>query len=360
MLAELLEGQPLPKRQKISTIAPVSTLMIDGSRAFQEKRYNDAIKYFTHAIDNLRDRKADLLHVYELRSSANIKLDKYEEALRDAKQMIRLDKSDHRGYLRCVQIEQLQENHREALRVCEHGLKSVPANSKGYQQLVKCKLRATEQLKQKVIYDKGTDPMLVLPNELLEIVLSSLDYQQHIAVMRVCKTWRDRVRSSDLIARTIDTRNAKKLLSYEQTKVAFARLGQQPKFVAIKNLGETAARFATSELSRWIRWENLETLILDEPKIRTLHIRWNKMPRLQNIRIGYLSETRQDILRVLGVCANLQFASLHVHPALPLFADTSIANRNLNTLLVHGKPDKVTLVDVSESLLLPTALLTPS
>lgn len=346
MLAELLEGQPLPKRQKTTIVAPVSTLMIDGSRAFEEKRFKDAVRYFTHAIENLRDRKADLLHVYDLRSNALTKLDRQEEALKDAKQMIRLDKTDHRGYLRCAQIEQCQNKHREALRICEHGLKSVPPQSKGVQYLEKYRLRASEQLKEKIIYDKGTDPMVVLPNELLEIVLSSLDYQQHIAIMRVCKTWRNRVRSSDLIATTLDTRNSKILLSYEQTKAAFARLGQQPKYMAIRSLGETAARLASSELSRWIRWETLETLILDEPKIHTLHIRWNKMPRLRCLRIGYCPDARQDPLQVLGVCSNLQSASLHVSSPSPLFTDPSVANPNLHTLSIHGKLDQVTVVDV--------------
>lgn len=346
MLAELLEGQPTGKRQKTTPIAPVSTLMIDGQRAYEEKRYQDAVTFFSHAIGNLRDRKADLLHVYDLRSSANTKLGKYDEALSDAKQMIRLDKSDYRGYLRCAQIEQLREKHKEALRVCEYGLKSIPSNSKGYPRLENCKLRLAELLMRKVVYEKGTDPMLVLPNELLEMILSTFDYQQHIGIMRVGKTWRDRVRSSDLIAKTIDTRSSRKLLSYEQTKAAFTRLGQQPKFVALGNLSETAARWTSSELARWIRWESLETLILDEPKIHTLHIRWNKMARLQNLRIGYCPDTRQDLLQVLGVCTNLQSAFLHVHPICPMFSDLSVANRNLRTLVVHGRPDKVTLVEV--------------
>lgn len=349
MLAELLEGQRASKKQKITPTASVSTLMIDGSRAYEEKRYSDAVTFFSHAIENLRDRKADLLHVYDLRSSANTKLDKHDEALRDAKQMIRLDKSDYRGYLRCAQIEQLQGKYKAALRVCEYGLKSIPSNSKGYSRLEKCKLRLTELLKEKVIYEKGTDPMLVLPNELMEILLSTFDYQQHISIMRVCKTWRDRVRSSDLIAKTIDTRNSRKLLSYEQIKAAFARLGQQPKFVALGSLGETAARWTSSELARWIRWENLETLILDEPKIHTLHIRWNKMPRLQKLRIGYCPDTRQDLLQVLGVCTNLESAYLHVHPVLPLFSDLSVSNQNLRTLAIHGRPDKVTLLEVRAS-----------
>lgn len=358
MLAELFEGQPLAKRQKKVSATPVSTLMIDGSRAFEERRYQDAVKYFSHAIDNLHDRKADLFHVYDLRSTAHIKLDKHDDALKDAKQMIRLDKTDHRGYLKCAQIEQTQNKYKDALRLCEYGMKNVPQNSKGYQSLDKCRLRAKDQLKQKIIYDKATDPMLILPNELLEIVLSSFGYQQHIAITRVCRTWRDRVRSSDLITSTLDTRNARTRLSYEQIKAAFARLGQQPKFLALRNLGESAANLATSELSRWIRWESLETLILDEPKVRTQHIRWNKMARLQNLRIGHCPGTRQDSLHVLGTCKDLQAASLHVNPITPLFTDVQIANEKLHTLSITGVLDKVTMVDVGGSELPSIALLT--
>lgn len=345
MLEELLAGQPALKKQKTPT-APASALMIDGSRAYEERRYADAARLFSHAIENTLDRKADLLHVYDLRSSANVNLHKYEEALKDAKQMIRLDKADHRGYLKCAQIEQLRAKNEEALRICDYGLKHVASTSTGYQRLKKFKLRASEQLNKKIIYEKGTDPMTVLPNELLELVLSFFDYREHIGLMRVCKTWRDRMRSSDLVAKTVDTRYSRRMLTYEQIKAAFARLGQKPRFLALKNLNEPASRSAASELGRWIRWECLETLVLDEPKIQAPRIRWDKLGQLRNIRIGYFLDVRQDQLHILGACGNLRSASLFVHPITPLFEDASIANRNLRDLMIHGKVDKVTLVEV--------------
>lgn len=135
-------------------------------------------------------------------------------------------------------------------------------------------------------------------------------------------------------------------LTYEQTKAAFARLGQQPRLLALKNLNESATRFASAELSRWIRWETLQTLILDEPKMQTLRLRWDKLARLQHLRVGYCLDTRQDLLQVLGSCHTLQSAALFIHPIAPLFEDTSVANQSLRSLVIHGKIDKVTLIEV--------------
>jgi len=334
MLVELLEGQPARKKQRISPSVPISTLMLDGQRALDEKRYRDAVQHFSHAIENLSDRKADLLHVYDLRSSAYIKLNKQENALKDAKQMIRLDRADARGYLKCAQAEQSAGNLGGAAKVCEYGLKSVPASDKGHARIDACLIRVKELARKSVVLEKGTDPMEVLPSELLDMVVASFDYRQAVAVIRVSRGWRSRLRSLDIVTQTIDTRQSRRTLTYEQIKAAFTRLGKAPKSIALAKLNENAARLASSELSRWIRWQTLETLVIDDGKFHVTKLRYEKYTSLKNLSIGPGAESGLKVMEVLGSCHALQRATLHSGLAIHHTSQTWIVSHNLRSLSI--------------------------
>lgn len=310
MLAELLEGQPATKKQKTSPSAPVSTLMLDGQRALDERRYKDAVQHFTQAIGNLHDRKADLLHIYDLCSSTYIKLKQFEDALKDAKQMIRLDRADARGYLKCAQVEQLRSNLTGAIKICEYGLKTVPSSDKGHSRLEACLIRVKELAKKSIVLDKGTDPMEMLPTELLDMVVASFEYRQAIAIMRVSKVWRSRLMLLDVVAQTIDTRHSKRTVTYEQMKAAFARLGKMPRSVALAKLNEHAARFASAEMSRWAKWPTLETLVIDEGKIDVTKFRFEKYSNLRNLAMASGVEVHATARELLGRCPALQQADL--------------------------------------------------
>ncbi|KAK5091724.1 hypothetical protein LTR05_001909 [Lithohypha guttulata] len=311
MLTELLEGQPARKKQRTTSAAPVSTLMLDGQRAFEEKRFEAAIHHFTRVIDNLDDGKADLLHIYELRSSAYTRLEKLDLALKDAKQMIRLDRSDCRGYLRCAQVELLRNNASGAAKVCELGVKSVSLSDGNRRRVIACLLRAQEALKQKVIFDKGTDPLAVLPSELLAMVLSTLGYREIVAIMRVSKSWRTRLCSTDLITQTIDTREARRTVTYEQIKTAFSRLGKSPKSMALSKLNGNAARLVSSELGHWIRWESLHSLTIDDGKISLRSLRFDKLGNLQELCIRCPLPSGKSLKDILSCCRSLRCLRLH-------------------------------------------------
>lgn len=310
MLTELLEGLPAKNKQKGRPSAPVSTLMLDGQRAFDERRWQDAVQHFSHAIENLRDRMADLLHIYDLRSTSYIKLNQMENALKDAKQMIRLDRADARGYLSCARVEQLSGDLAAAAKVCEYGLKSVPTIDRGHSRLEECLIRIKQSAKKSIVFEKGTDPMEVLPAELLDMVIASFDYRQVIALMRVSKRWCSRLRSLDLVTQTIDTRQSRKTITYEQLKAGFARLGKAPKSIALARLNENAARLASSELSHWIRWQSLETLVVNEGKINMGKFCFEKCRNLKSIAVGPGVVFGAKIAELLGKCHGLQHADL--------------------------------------------------
>lgn len=313
LLTELLEGQPARKKQKTNVTAPLSTLLLEGQRALEEKRYDDAVMSFSDAIGNISDRKADLLYLYELRVIAYVKLGNTNNALKDAKQMIRLDRADHRGYLKCAQIERSRGNLREAIRICEYGLKSIRQNDEKRQMLEMYLLRLREAKKSQVIFEKSTDPMEALPSELLELVLAYFDYREVVAIMRVCRGWQNRLLATDLITQSIDTQGGRKTLKHEHIKTAFNRLGKTPRKLYLSRLNENAAYFVTTQLKSWLRLESIRSLTIDDVKVTIPALRYEKLVNLREICLKQMSFQVRNINEVLQRCPALKHATFTCH-----------------------------------------------
>jgi tetratricopeptide (TPR) repeat protein len=95
----------------------VNELQHLGKIAYEAKKYNDALDAFSKAIVLTRKwSPLDVLPILDLRVAVYVKLGNVELARKDATSMIRDNKSDSRGYLRCAQLERLQENLSAALR----------------------------------------------------------------------------------------------------------------------------------------------------------------------------------------------------------------------------------------------------
>lgn len=280
--------------------------MLEAQRAIEHQDFGGAIAILTDAAVNCSDRKADLVHVFDVRSNAYVKQGNLDMALKDAKQMIRLDRADFRGYLRCAKIELQLCHFEKAKKVCELALKSVDSHGKGKHQLQSCLHHAEESLKTNIIYDKGTDPVLVLPSELLEIVLAYFDYREVVAILRVSKVWHRRLKATDILTHSIDTSQTHTTLNLHQMKAAFLRLGKAPTCISLHRLHENAALFATSELKRWMTWEHLRSLVITDGRVSTRDLRFDKLDRLQKLHIGTAVGFRRDLNGLLQQCPRLE------------------------------------------------------
>lgn len=306
MLEELLEGQPNKKKLKTGRTAPMSTLMLEAQRAIEHKNFGGAIATLSDAIANCHDRKADLIHVFDLRCNAYIRQGTFDMALKDAKQMIRIDRADFRGYLRCAKVELQLSNFEKAKRVCELALRSIDKDTKGRHHLQACLLRAEEALKTKVIYEKGTDPMLVLPSEILEIILAYFDYREVVAILRVSKAWHERLNAVDVLTHSIDTSQTYRTLTLQQMKAAFLRLCKAPTSLFLHRLHENAASFAGSELKQWLKWENLRSLVITDGKVSVRNLRFDKLDNLRSLHIGAAVEFKRDLNGLLQQLPRLE------------------------------------------------------
>jgi len=91
------EQPPSPKSEKEGVPDPVDALKKQGNKAFSERRYDDAIKYYTEALE-LDDKNQHLL--FSNRSASYLAKRDYENALGDANRTIDSNPSWSKGYYR--------------------------------------------------------------------------------------------------------------------------------------------------------------------------------------------------------------------------------------------------------------------
>jgi F-box/TPR repeat protein Pof3 len=98
-----------------------------GRRHYRLKQYEKAVEAFTQGID-----VAPTLSLFDHRAAAYDKLGDYNAAVKDGRDMIKLDKQDVKGYLRTASILEKMEKPETALGIYKYGMKNVPVSDKNF------------------------------------------------------------------------------------------------------------------------------------------------------------------------------------------------------------------------------------
>jgi stress-induced-phosphoprotein 1 len=110
-------------------------LKAKGNAALQSEKYDEAVKYYTEAIQV--DPSNHIL--YSNRSAAYAKTGKYNESLQDAEKTISLKNDWPKGYSRKGAALELLERFDEAVKTYEEGLKYDSNNEQLKEALKNCK-----------------------------------------------------------------------------------------------------------------------------------------------------------------------------------------------------------------------------
>ncbi len=110
-------------------------LKIKGNAALQKENYDEAIKYYTEAI-NL-DPSNHIL--YSNRSAAYAKTNQFKESLADAEKTISIKKDWGKGYSRKGAAIELLDKYDEAISTYQEGLKYDAGNEQLKEALRNCK-----------------------------------------------------------------------------------------------------------------------------------------------------------------------------------------------------------------------------
>jgi F-box/TPR repeat protein Pof3 len=98
-----------------------------GRRYYKLKQYEKAVETFTNGIDACATAS-----LYDHRAATHEKLQNFNAAVKDGREMIRLDKKDVKGYLRTASVLEKMEKPDTALGIYKYGMKNVPTSDKNF------------------------------------------------------------------------------------------------------------------------------------------------------------------------------------------------------------------------------------
>jgi len=98
-----------------------------GRSYYKLKQYEKALETFSKGIEACPT--ADL---YDHRAATYDKLGNLNAAVKDGREMIRLNKKDVKGYLRTASILEKLEKSETALGIYKYGMKNVPPSDKNF------------------------------------------------------------------------------------------------------------------------------------------------------------------------------------------------------------------------------------
>jgi F-box/TPR repeat protein Pof3 len=98
-----------------------------GRRYYKLKQYDKAAETFSNGIEACATAS-----LYDHRAAAHEKLENFNAAVKDGREMIRLDKKDVKGYLRTASVLEKMGKHETALGIYKYGMKNVDVGDRNF------------------------------------------------------------------------------------------------------------------------------------------------------------------------------------------------------------------------------------
>lgn len=153
-----------------------------GKKYYKQKEYQKAVDAFTEGIESMSIPSVSILNN---RAASFEKLESFKLAVKDGRDMIKIDKKDVRGYLRTGNILQKMDRLDAAIGIYKYGIKNVPVADENFKLLQGIHDKLTRQLSP----PKAIDPFVMLPIELVEMIISYLTFRNMVTCLRVSKQW---------------------------------------------------------------------------------------------------------------------------------------------------------------------------
>ena len=288
-----------------SAVTAASHTLAEAQKAYDAKRYQESIKLLSKLV-NTSD-EALRIKAIDLRIAVYVKLTKYDLALDDAKLLIRHDRSNAQGYIRCGQIEYLRRQYDAASRWYRHGLRHADSSDRLrpvlQTQLDRAQRHAVDDYKA----TKACDPMTYLPLEIVDMLLSYFDYKDQTALMRVSSVWKKLLSSRPPLNTRLDFARANRKVTFMAFHAAIRRLQRYPSNVVLANLDPRATGSARSYLQSWLTRSCLQEVELHGPDL--VNRSSLRSSSIRHLTMGaHTTATTQDVIKILGACSGLREA----------------------------------------------------
>jgi F-box/TPR repeat protein Pof3 len=292
-----------PSRTAPATISTVQ-LIQDCRKAAKEKKWDLALQLIEAALQGAGAETQPRNTILDTRVAVYLRMDKPDLALKDAKAMIRNDRTDGRGYIRCGQIEIGRGNATVAASFYEYGLKRVPTSSQHFETISTALSNVQEQIRIATMNSKPADPMQILPLEIVETILSYVPYRQHVRMLRVCRAWNKLLRGLRPLTDTLAFPKPSRGITSRMVHAALRRL-KCPTAVYIKGLDESASKTLADRMQCWQNIQNLSILEVQDRAFTSWKLPLSKCG-LTSVKFGPSVMTSiLDVRDILRDCHNL-------------------------------------------------------
>ena len=313
-----------------------------GKTALKERRYDAAVQMFDYAWTRVKSKDASKIRdktmlLLDLLVEARIGLSRFDRAFKDARTMVRCNRTDARGYLRCGQLKRLQGDRQAALDFCTKGMEHVPTDHKLYKVLQ----TQHNHTARAIALLLPTDPINVLPPEILRMILSYFTYRDATSLLRVSKTWSKTVLATHpTIATSLDFSQSQRSISRPAFLACLRRLSRSPSTLVAEHLSRGATGVLFDRLQSWTL---LTSLKLRKVNLDIASVRWSKF-KLREVALGEEQKvTTTTFLKILRSCSQLEvacFVSVKNGASVEdmLMQDELSTFPNLKRLVLGGMP----------------------
>ncbi|KAI5244142.1 hypothetical protein E4T43_03854 [Aureobasidium subglaciale] len=181
-------------------IPPTIELLEHAQLQYRRKEYVKAVDLLDLAIKHEPSPSVKLL---DTRAAVHEKLGDHKLALKDARTCIRIFEKDPTGYLRAGKVLQMMQKTDVALSIYKHGISKKVKD-------VELLQRMHNKLLLSLAPDKAADPFAQLPIEIVEMILSYLNFRQTVYCTRVSKQWNVFINSLPGLWMNLDFSEARK------------------------------------------------------------------------------------------------------------------------------------------------------
>jgi F-box/TPR repeat protein Pof3 len=183
------------------------------------------------------------------------KMDNADAALKDAKAMIRLDRTDARGYIRYAQS--VRSNDKQAaLDILEHGSKNVVSSDPNLAFLKRDMNNISASIATERTLSRARDPIASLPLEIVGQVLSYVEHRQIVRMLRVCRSWKNLLSQLPPLTEVVAFPQTKKPITPKMLLACLRRL-KNPKVVDISWLPPPSREILYGRLKRQTEFNSL-------------------------------------------------------------------------------------------------------
>ncbi|KAL4801938.1 hypothetical protein BDV18DRAFT_68378 [Aspergillus unguis] len=277
-------------------------LQRQGQNLYGQANWEAAISAFTEA---LKCPDVDALSVLDNRAATYTKLLRYDQALKDARQMIKQNKQDDRGYLRLAKALLLDGKAEKALEVYAYALKTLPKDNPRRQVVEQMHTKLQERL-----VSRCYDPFSVFPLELASMVLAHFNFRQIVAILRVSKGWDRFLSSKRDLWMDLDFSMARSRIHWSSVLACIRRSKAMLTRAVMTNITKASIRKVLEYVSRCPNLQHLE--ILSPFTADGIHELFKGCKRLKTLKVSADTTVSQSILtKLLSSLPNLERVEIH-------------------------------------------------